>query len=417
MLSSGLTRIFQEAGGRFNLQQTMESSIGHGTTENLLTILLVLLGSLPVVLLPRLLTVVGGRYRLAAWAFFVVTRVGFLAVLYMAFGRAVGPDSDTWVLHGTSVLQGMRPYIDFPSEYGPLFSVLLAPAFAVFPATVAPIMVFILFDGLVVLLMHRIDDFGDTARRAAALYLVSPISWFMVVRYGQDETIGAAALVGILLLDQRGRRWSAVVLTAVATLFTKVLFPITAAAVLLRRRRAWLHCSVVAFLVAVAYSPFLISKGDLILWVPGNAMRVGPNFWQLIEPVFEVESQTAMAVVLVVTAILGLTVMFRGDRISVPEAGLGIYGGFMLFSPKAWTPYALLFLPLFCLYVARTPSIRNLILFAIYGVLVNLYILVYPALWVEAGAGWRLVAHIFLALLVISHAGLVVVFVRKAVSP
>lgn len=333
----------------------------------LLSTLLMLLGAAAVLAAPAVRRKAGRAYVPLAAAVYLATRIGLLLAILRVLGRPSGPDKLYWAAVGSSALKGLLPYIDFRCVQGPLFPYLLAPAFLFFDALLAPIVVFILFDLLAFLALHWVAEDVDTSRQVAVLYLVTPLSWFMVVRYGQDEGIAAFFAVLLLILARTRRDWLVGLVAGLATAATKVLLVITVVPILMQGQHRARALVVAATVLLSCYLPFLSMGADTVQWRPAPHDFYGPNVWAAFGLGRKVPWPVVMAASNAVGGILGLLVLWRARRMGVVNAVLLLYSGLMLTIPKAGEPYGLFVLPFLCLRVAQSGKRSELAFFSVYS--------------------------------------------------
>lgn len=307
------------------------------------------------------------RYWLFVAGAFAILRVGPLVLIHLVLRHPSGPDKLAWALHGKSALRGLLPYLDYRSEYCPLFSYVIAPFFLIFNEQMAPVVAFLFFDLLAILVLLRLERRLALGRLVTTLYLLSPISWFMIVRYGQDEVIGAF-FVGLMLM--LSLTWSGAalgLLAGIGTVATKLLFLVPAFPILLSaRRRVWGFVTAGA-VILLCYAPFLNLGSGLIQWAPRRGSWIGASPWMAAGADSGTLWLAAQVISMTVMCALAVVVALRINRLGPVNAGIVLYSGLMLVSPRVWYTYALLILPLLCIRVARSRSRRELVLFALYG--------------------------------------------------
>jgi hypothetical protein len=337
-------------------------------------------GSSLILLVPWLSRTSSRNYPLYAMAFFALSRIGLWIVISVVLGYAAGCDKAHWLRHMESATFGLLPYVDYASEYGPLFSYLLAPAFLVFGAQAGPLVTFVLFDFLTFVMLHKVQEAPGIARYAAMLYMVTPVSWFNVVRYGQDESVGAFFLVLMLLALRQERHNLLGVLAGIGTLITKVLFLLFAVPMLLKGTRRVRSCLIGAAIILGGYLPIALLGGDILSWLPRGVHRGGPVIWTVVARWFHPDFFIPVLVLAGVLLSFTLVIVFRGRRLTVTDAVLLLYAAFMLASPKAWSTYALLVLPVLCLKIARSERLRWHVWFAAYSFTMVFYHFCFGAL-------------------------------------
>jgi hypothetical protein len=340
-----------------------------------------LLASTLVLFASRLHTVFMRSYMTRTVIFFVVTRFGLMVLIIMMAGHLVGPDKLAWVLHGSSALKGHLPYLDYRSEYGPFLSYLLAPAFLLFDPYMAPIIVFVFFDFLAFVFLGRATEDSDLNRRAASLYLITPLSWIMVVRYGQDDSIGAFLLVLMLALSRMNKRGLLTVVAGLGASASKILLMLPALPIVIGRTRRLRGLVIACSITVICYLPFYLMGGDVFQWRPGPERCGGPNLWALLELPMDKYYEYVRVVAGTVMLALVAAVIWRIRTLGCINGALVLYSALMILSPKAWPPYALLVLPLICLKVTSLGRRFDLILLSLYSFTLLLFLQIGPPAW------------------------------------
>lgn len=308
----------------------------------------------------------------------LTTRFGFLLVILTVLGRAAGPDKAAWALHGTGALEGLLPYLDYPSVYGPFFSYVLAPGCRLLGPAAGPVVTFIVFDLLTVFLLLRATSDRELNWRAAWLYAASPLSWYFVVRLGQDEAIGAFFVVVLLLAARAKRDWILAVTAGLAAAVTKVLFLLAAFPVAFARRHRLRNCILAPVVLAACCLPFALAGGNVMQWAerlnryggPSRWYFTGPSLWQVLRD-FGAEPDRLLTLVVFLLAMSSIVVFVcvRGHRAGVVPSAVMIYAGYMLTAPGVACDHQLLFLPFLCLWIGRSRKRHDLALFSVYGLL------------------------------------------------
>jgi hypothetical protein len=385
-------------------------------------VLVILAGSALVAVLPRIDRILSRSYVLGSAGFFILTRIVLLVIIMQVSGRATGPDNVCWVLHGQSALAGRIPYVDYHSEYGPAFAYMLVPAFRFLSASIAPAAAFILFDLFTFVLLHWVRVDRVFSRKVATLYLITPISWLMVVRFGQDESIGAFFVVLILILARKGPQVLLPIVAAAATACTKVLFLLPALPVILNSERPVRAVLIMFLAVVVFFAPFLLMGGGIFKWTPPEGQFAGPSIWQALSfrpslgdygvRASLAYGRIAHAVSIVTCALLVALVVVRGRRLGIVNGVLVLFAGLMLTTAKAWPHYALLVLPLLCLRVRSFGGRREGLFFAFYGFLLLTYFPNWVGLSAEVLTAKWLAAHASVIAIVGCHIYLLVTSIR-----
>lgn len=252
----------------------------------LLSNLPVLLGALALLLLrlPAARAALERRPGATLGLTFLATRLLFMAFIVLALGHVSLDLSTYFQAQGDAVRQGGLPYRDFTTSYAPLFPYLMALPTA-FRGEVVPLFLFfIACDGLtLVLLMALARARGAAAVGAAWLYAAAPVTWYFLVRYGQDEALSAAFLAGACLLMARRREgWAAFVL-ALGFAATKFTFGLFVPPFFIVARRPLRFALVAGLTVAAAFAPFVLAGAPVLRPLTGESagLGFGPSVWRL----------------------------------------------------------------------------------------------------------------------------------------
>lgn len=365
-------------------------------------------------------------YVVGSISFFVITRIVLLIVVVKLAGHATGPDSMRWTLYGQAVLEGRLPYVDFPNPYGPLLPYLLSAAFLFLGRAVAPVVVFVVFDALTFGALHLVTRDRLLNRKVATLYLVAPVSWLMVVRFGQDEAIGSFFVVVMLILVRKGRNILLPLAGALGVACTKVLFLLPVLPIISRSTRPARAVPILALALSACYLPFWVLGGDVFAWAPRVGQFGGPSIWQAatLRPDLNLMGVVAsltywrVANTISIAAVIGLAVYFvaRARRVGIVNGVLLLYSGLMLTTTEAWPHYALLVLPLLCLRVASSARQREVVFLAGYSFLMVFYFYIWVGLSAEVLSIRWLAAHATVVAAVLCHCYLLSTSLRASSS-
>jgi hypothetical protein len=391
-------------------------------TVDLASILVALAGSALVLASPRINRIFSHSYVPSSLAFFVLTRVVLLVAIIRLAGHATGPDNVRWILYGESTLAGQLPYVHYPNPYGPGLPYLLAAAFFFLSPAVAPVTLFIVFDFLAFVVLHWVSADRLFCRKVATLYLVAPLSWLMVVRFGQDESIGAFFLVLMLILIRKGRNLLLPVAGALGAACTKALFLLPALPVMLNSASPARSVLIMAIVLIISYVPFWAMGGDIFAWAPRVGQFGGPSIWQAatLRPSLNIMGvvatldywRLANAVSTVTVAGLVALVIAKARKIGIVNGVLLLYSGLMLTTTEAWPHYALLVLPVLCLRVVSSGRKRELVFLSAYSFLMLVYFHVWTGLSAEIPSIRWLAAHAVVIAIVCWHCYLFVTSIK-----
>jgi len=214
---------------------------------------------------------------------FVVTRLLFLALVVGTLGH-VSLDLTTYFeTQGRAVLSGALPYRDFACSYAPLFPCVVAPAVMTPWPVLAIFLTFIAFDLAAVVAVAKGADDADEGMRAAWLYTAAPISWYFLVRYGQDEALAAALLAWAAVFLRNGGERTAGFVLGLGFALTKFTFGLAVPPFGLAARSRRQFVLAVAVPIVVVFGLALLA--GLPVWRPlfGESVELGfgPSFWRL----------------------------------------------------------------------------------------------------------------------------------------
>lgn len=303
-----------------------------------------------------------------AWAFFLLTRVAFAALV---FGALRHLSVDLTAYHepqGRAALAGQLPYRDFVSLYAPGFPYLLGLAMRLSPAW-GPLALFIAADLIAFLALARAHGgAAPSASSPAWLYLAFPPVWYFEVRYAQDETLAACCLALALLALARGRAaWGGGALAA-GQLLAKPLFGVAALPVLLAsatRRRTWLAYALPVGLVYLA-----ITLIGLPWWrdlrLEASSFGVGPVLWKLPARWWGLDLGRLAWAPEALAGLSGLWWLRRrgADGVSLAAWAWGCHA---LLAPKLLPMYVVMVAPALATWVARHPGEGRLAWWSLYG--------------------------------------------------
>ncbi len=308
---------------------------------------------------------------------FAATRLLFLFVVVGAMGHVSLDLSTYFEAQGAAVLRGEIPYRDFKCSYGPLFPFLMALPAAVGGGVIPFFLFFVLADlGVVAALLSAGNEIGrERAIRAAWLHAAAPITWYFLVRYGQDEALAALFLATAWLCFRRGRESRAALILALGFAATKFTFGIFLPPFLLAAKRRIRFGVLLALCLVLPFVPFLLAGAPVWAPVTGEAggLGFGPGIWRL-PVVFTPLTLGWPASVLTIAALIAAWLLFRpGDRLA-PARSLVVTGCvFLVLAPKVLPMYATPFWPLAALWLAGTARRRALAIAAAWNVLLGVW--------------------------------------------
>jgi hypothetical protein len=250
----------------------------------------------------------------------------------------------------------------------------MAPAVLTPWPVIAIFLTFIAFDAAAVVAVTRGGGDRGEGMRAAWLYTAAPISWYFLVRYGQDEALAAALLAWSAVFLRKGSDRAAGFLLGLGFALTKFTFglavpPFGLAA---RSRPRFVLC--VALPILVVFGAALLA--GLPVWRPvfGESVELGfgPSLWRL--PVLFtplVLGRWAGLILLagLVAAWWWCATLPAHRRVT---AGLVVTGCvFLLLSPKVLPMYLTPFGPALAWWLAGREDRRDLALVALLNLLLG----------------------------------------------
>jgi hypothetical protein len=300
---------------------------------------------------------------------FAATRLLFLVLIVGVLGHVSTDMRLFFQGQGNAVLRGELPYADFESWYAPLFPYLMAlPALLdldAWPFFVA----FILCDGGCLILLRRLLAHGTpgsepapgrdpaTVRATATwIYAASPVTWYFLVRFGQDEALMGLVLAAAVVAFLARRETPAALLLALGFAATKFTFLLFVPPFVLLSERPWRFAAAWLTGVLALFLPFVLAGAPV--WQPlvaaGTWLDYGPSVWRLPFYLLGVTPPWPVAIPLVVL-LLAVFVAARGKARPALVDLLVLFGLlFLLFAPRVMPFYII---PIWPLAVARAATV------------------------------------------------------------
>lgn len=347
-------------------------------------------GAVWLVVAPR--TKGGGPPPVVIWLTWIATRVAFAFVVHGLVRHASVDVTAFFLPQARHVLAGDIPYRDFASAYGPLFTPLLAAAVAAFGAT-GPLVLFLIGD---LVAWRALATAEGEQSHAAWLWVALPGVWYLTVRYGQDEALGAAFIALGALAAGRNRPVLAGSVLGAGLVATKPLFALAAVAFFVAARRPLAILAASVLPAALVYGA-LAALGAPVLQpfaLEGAAFGIGPTVWRVPTVLAGFHPGPSAWVPFAALAVVGI-VLLRRRRASVPDHAAWQFGAFAAFGPKFMPMYFILWAPLLVLWSAADGSRRRWL---------ALYASVLPLAWyfdsgpLQGGFGplWQVAAAVFM---------------------
>jgi hypothetical protein len=311
----------------------------------------------------------------AAWigGAFLLTRVAFLLFVVVQM-RHVSLDLGTYFeTQGWAVLHGGVPYRDFGSSYAPLFPYLMA-----LPSLVrGPLPFFVFFAACdLVALLAVMRATKPSAARAGWIYAAAPVTWYFLVRYGQDEALASAFLALAFLLWRFDREVFAALILGFGFAATKFTFAIFLPPFVLAARRPFRFALVLAATALVLFVPFLAL--GVPVWRPFTAesagLGFGPSLWRLPIVFTPFTAGWPITLLLALALLLVWVVPPAVGRRPALERHLLLTGCvFLVFSPKVMPMYVTPFWPFAAIWLSRSRRRGDIVIAALLNLLLGVW--------------------------------------------
>lgn len=290
------------------------------------------------------------------FSLFLVTRLLFLALVVGQF-RHVSLDLTTYFeAQGRAILAGQLPYRDFACSYAPLFPFLMAPAVLLPWPVPAIFLLFVLFDFVTLRTIGLMARTAASRARAEWLYAAAPVTWYFLVRYGQDEALAASMMVLAGVSLRHGRALRAGLWLGLGFCITKFTFGLALPPFFLASRSRGRLLSGAALPVLLVFG--LALAAGLPVWRPliGESIELGfgPSLWRL--PVLFTPLVLGRWAALILLAGLGAAWWWCARRATDDRLEVGLVltaAVFLLLSPKVLPMYLTPFWPFAALWAAE----------------------------------------------------------------
>ena len=300
-------------------------------------------------------------------ALFVATRLLFLALVVGQLGH-VSLDLTTYFeAQGRAVLAGGLPYRDFACSYAPLFPFLMAPLVLLPWPVPAIFLLFVICDFITLRAIGQLARTAAGRARVGWLYAAAPVTWYFLVRYGQDEALAASLLALAGLSLRRGRAVRAGLWLGLGFCITKFTFGLALPPFWLATRARGRLLLGAALPVLLVFGLALIA--GLPFWRPliGESIELGfgPSLWRL--PVLFTPLVLGRWAALILLAGLGAAWWRCARRNSNDRLEFGLVltaAVFLLLSPKVLPMYLTPFWPFAALWAAERDDRTDLWLLA-----------------------------------------------------
>ncbi len=323
-----------------------------------------------------------------ATVFAVASRLTVFAVLFLILKRE--PQSDVFAYYypqAGHALLGQVPYRDFYSSYAPLFPYLMAGAVFLWntPRSIVLFAVLVELVSLPLWLRVARDAVGERkARLATLLYLLSPLPLVNVAINGQNQVFISLLLALSLFFLSLGRPFASGLWIGASLVSIKILGVLAAPPPFLgagARKGRWLLGFVLfplviyGALVALGVDVLTPLRAESKTWSSGNL----PYLLRTLGVGFSDASTTLLVgATLAGVSLLGLWSRAGDAKSTRIYLAALLLLTFLLFSKKAYTNYLVMgFFPICLLVAARSPGLRELGAFGLFGLVAVLE----PSLW------------------------------------
>ena len=323
---------------------------------------------------PRIQCLTGTRFDRAVTAAFLLSRIGFFAIVFLVLGLVPRGDIPAYYWSkALDALHGLLPYRDFASSYAPLHPYLDGLAIGLWRSPLAIILLAILVESALLPLWLRFGRrlFAEHVLRGGALlYLTSAVSLQFVTVDGQDTVIiGVLLSLALYFLAKRRELASGASLgTAVATI--KFLPLIYAPAFFLAIPRRWRWAAGFILPIIAVYGTSAAMRLPILMPLrqEGDLKSAG-NLPYLVESIFGMTLPSRLwdgLLLGIFGAIFFLVVRasrdadMAGRLRSVVFATASLTLALLLFSKKSWPPYLMLSLFPICLLIDVRRRIQTL---------------------------------------------------------
>lgn len=321
------------------------------------------------------------NYFLSAIGIFLITRVALFIVLYYLIGYG-GPGDlrNYWFPWGQSILNGEIPYLDFWLDHSVLLPYLLAVPLIFQNKATSIVLSFILVDALTTLftfLLAKEIYNKEIAFNSILLYLLSPISWYFIVPFAQEESIIALFLLISLYLWIKGREKISMLSLGLMFSVTKCLTAIFFIPFVIYFRNIKIKNKLVNFSILLStifliYLPFVLAGADI--FQPFHAAMgtsiLGVNLWALLM-VLGYNAGSESFIILFISLLVTTIFLYRisnKNKEYILYAPLFIALIFLVFSKRSFIFYVLQILPLISIFIASRLERRFFLWsFIIYG--------------------------------------------------
>jgi hypothetical protein len=306
---------------------------------------------------------------------FLVTRLLFFAFC-VSMRISTGDLNNVFMPQAHGVLQGGVPNVDFSTHYSQYFPYLIAIPVALVNNPYSIVVLFIFFELLVVFLMFKIGTRMTTVtdvKRSILIYLLSPMSYYLIVYWNQQEVIAAFFLLAVLYayITLKGQPTLHQIIVpfvmAIAFAFNYLLVAVGLLSVIMLFYDNRVKRKIIIVFsggLLVLYCPFIflgatrqVVSGILVEF---QYRSVGNNPFVILEVLFGKIPYVSFVLLAIVFLIIYYfiaknkkTKQYETENDLVVFLPLMLYLVYMTFSKKSFSFYTLLFLPLLSMYVSR----------------------------------------------------------------
>ena len=291
-----------------------------------------------------------------------------------------------WVYQATGVIAGLMPYRDFFSNYSVLYSYIISLPYRMWQSPSAFVPLYILFDLGCLFLIYGVakSRWGkELARDAVVLFTFAPITWYVTIRYSQDEILIAFFALAATYAWVKNKRILASVLLGLGFCCTKFMFGLIILPFLLMSDRKLRDTGVVAAVILAINLPFVLAGANVLSpFSNQEGTFCGAGFWPMVVSLFGLsEHDPALfrgAIFLLLIPLLVSIYLIPRRKIWPADAACALMMVFIALSPKTVLLYALGYMPLFMVYAVGEREVLNLVLFSVFGLIIPKFVINSP---------------------------------------
>ena len=256
---------------------------------------------------------------------------------------------------------------DVGTPYGPVLMGVFAAAQAVAHSVYAMKIPFLVFDGLIVLLLLRLLDLSGSPRAHVLIYAWNPLAVVEIAGSGHNDTAAVLLLLGAiyLLMRARGRLGAFGFVAAVAAKYFALLFLPA-----MWKRLDWTKWLILPLGLALFFSPFFsaLDRHVASVFTVGAHWRFNDSLFALLSFVTD-SPAVAKAIAASIFAAVAIAVYRSGAP--VLKGALWLIGSALLLTSTLYPWYLLWLLPFLCFYPQRAWILLTGLIMLSYYVLIR----------------------------------------------